>query len=136
MTDRSSSNNKNRSKKNRGYILVAEDDKIYANIYLNRLFKEGFEVKIAENGKETIEAVRKRIPDLILLDMIMPVKDGFWVLKELKADPQLKNIKVIALSNLSFDEDAEKIKGIGLTEYIVKSNLSIDKLITKINSYF
>src|SRR4030042_2614977 len=136
MTDRSSSNNKNRSKKNRGYILVAEDDKIYANIYLNRLFKEGFEVKIAENGKETIEAVRKRIPDLILLDMILPVKEGFWVLKELKADQQLKNIKVIALSNLRFDEDAEKIKGIGLTEYIVKSNLSIDKLITKINSYF
>jgi len=114
--------------------LVAEDDKYYGKIYKAKLNKEGLDVTVAINGKLALEEAAKRKPDLMLLDLVMPVMDGFETLKTLKADPNLKTVKVVVLSNLGQDEDIQKAKDLGAADYIVKSNVSISELVAKIKT--
>lgn len=117
------------------YILVAEDDKFYANIYRTKLTKEGYEVVVVGDGAQAMKLARQKKPDLILLDIVMPVKDGFETLKELKADANLKSVKVIVLSNLGQEEDIKKAKELGAVDYIVKANVSIGQMMSKIKSF-
>lgn len=114
-------------------ILVAEDDQFLASAYRVKLTKAGFEVQIARDGQEAINALQNYIPDLILLDIIMPVKDGFTTLQELKANPAWASIPVIVASNLGQKEDMEKSRQYGASDFIVKSDLSLDSVIEKIN---
>jgi len=114
-------------------ILIAEDDKFLANAYRVKLTKEGFDIEIAENGIKALEIVEKSQPDLILLDLVMPKKDGFSTLKDLKANEKWKNIPVIVSTNLSQEEDREKIMEMGANDFIIKSELSMESLIKKIN---
>lgn len=117
------------------FILVAEDDKFFANIYRVRLAQEGYDVKVVENGEEALAAVRERKPDLILLDLIMPVKDGFETLKELKEDPNLKDIKVIVVSVLGQEEDFKRAQELGASGYFVKTDISIHDMVNKLKEY-
>ena len=119
----------------RKFVLVAEDDDFYANIYKVKLTKEGFEVEIARDGSEALKAARARKPDLILLDLIMPNKDGFETLKEIRADVNLKNIKVIALSNLGQEEDIKRVRDLGANDYMIKTNVPLQEVINKVKEY-
>ena len=110
-------------------ILVAEDDIFISDAQRNKLAKEGFDVCIAGNGIEVLAKAREKAPDIILLDLIMPLKDGFETLKELKADAKLKNIKVIVLSNLSEAEDKKKVMDMGAIDYVVKANSSLREIV-------
>jgi len=110
-------------------ILVAEDDLFYANIYNAKLTAEGFEVVIAHNGDETIKFIQGRKPDILLLDLIMPEKDGFQTLEELRFNETTKDLKVIVLSNLGQEEDIKRAKAYGVLDYIVKSDISIQNLV-------
>lgn len=114
------------------HILVAEDDKLYAKVYQNKLSKEGYMVTVVNDGQVAFEKAKELSPDLILLDMIMPKMDGFQTLTALKNDPKTKNIKVVVMSNLGQDSDIEKAKLMGALDYFVKSNVSITELVTKI----
>jgi DNA-binding response OmpR family regulator len=116
-------------------ILVVEDDPFISNVHKRKLSKEEFEVSLASNGQEAIDFVKKRKPDIILLDLIMPVKDGFETLKELKADPNLKDIKVIILSNLSQEEDKQKVMEMGAIDYVVKANVSFREILDLIKKH-
>ena len=115
-------------------ILIAEDDKFLANAYRVKLTKAGFDIRIAKHGQETMDILGTFKPDLILLDLVMPIKDGFIVLNEIKNNPQLKSIPVLIASNLGQKEDIDKGMAMGAADYVVKSNLSMEKLIEKINS--
>lgn len=119
----------------RKYILVAEDDSFYQNLYKVKLTNEGFDVNVASNGKEAIDEVKKRKPDLVLLDLIMPDKDGFEVLREIRGDPQTKDLKVIVLSNLGQEEDIKKVKELGVLDYLIKTNVSIQSVVSKIKEH-
>lgn len=110
-------------------IIVAEDDQYYADIYKSKLTQEGFEVMITENGEETLKAAREKKPDLILLDLVMPIKDGFEVLEELMMEDSLKSVKVIVFSNLGKEEDVDRAKKLGAAEYLVKANTSIQEMV-------
>jgi DNA-binding response OmpR family regulator len=110
-------------------ILVVEDDVFIASVHSRKLAKEGFEVMMAGDGEEALEVARKRKPDMIFLDLIMPKKDGFETLKELKADPDLKDVKVIVLSNLSQEEDKQRVLDMGALDYVVKANVSFREII-------
>lgn len=116
-------------------ILIAEDDKFLASAYKVKLTKAGFEVQIAVNGEEALEILEEFTPDVILLDLIMPVKDGFTTLSELKANDKYKSIPVIVASNLGQQEDVEKAKKLGAEDYVVKSNLELNDLVKKAESY-
>jgi two-component system, OmpR family, alkaline phosphatase synthesis response regulator PhoP len=110
-------------------VLVVEDDKFLSGVHENKLSKEGFEVALAKNGEEAMAMARAKKPDIILLDLIMPVKDGFETLKELKADSALKDIKVLILSNLSQEEDKQKVMDMGAVDYIVKANVAFKEIV-------
>lgn len=116
-------------------ILAVEDDVFIADVHRKKLAKEGYEVVLATNGQEAMNFVKQRKPDLILLDLIMPVKDGFETLKELKADPELKGIKIIILSNLSQEEDKQKVIEMGAVDYMVKANVSFREILDLIKKH-
>ena len=115
-------------------ILVAEDDKFLANALRVKFTKASFEVKLVTDGVEAIEALKTFTPDVILLDLIMPKKDGFEVLKELRGNQNWKNIPVVVASNLGQKEDADKAKSLGAREYLVKTDLSIGEIVEKVKT--
>lgn len=116
-------------------ILVAEDDKFLTKVYQAKLTKAGFEVQIAFDGEEVEKLLQNFTPNLILLDLVMPKKDGFSVLKDLKALEKYKNIPVIVTSNLSQVEDKQKAMMLGASDYIVKSDIPIQGIVDKIQEF-
>jgi len=115
-------------------ILIAEDDAALATAYHLKMTKSDFEVKIVRDGDELLNSVVGFMPDLILLDLVMPKKDGFTVLTTLKADEHLKNIPVIIASNLGQKEEIDKGMALGANDFIVKSDISLTDVINKINA--
>ena len=115
-------------------IFIAEDDQFLSNAYRVKLTKEGFDVKIVDDGQELMTLLKVEQPSLIILDILMPVKDGFETLKEIKADASLKNIPVIIASNLGQKNDIDQGLSLGAVDYIIKSDLSLEDLVVKIRS--
>jgi DNA-binding response OmpR family regulator len=116
-------------------ILLVEDDKFISRAYMAGLSKAGFEVVLAYDGEEAINKLQTEKPNIILLDLMMPVKDGFETLKEIKANAKLKKIPVVILSNLGQDSDIEKSKSLGATDYLIKSDVSMKEVIEKVHFY-
>ncbi len=114
------------------FILIAEDDKTYLAAYRSTLQSAGYEVMTVERGDEVIPALRKRVPDLLILDLLMPGKTGFHVLKELRGDKKLKDLRVVVASNLSQEIDKAKANEFGVLDYFIKSDISIFELTEKI----
>lgn len=117
-------------------ILLAEDDRAISRVYAGGLTHSGFEVTVAANGAEVLEKIRADRPDLVLLDLMMPIKNGFEVLEEMRKDNDLKDIPVIILSNLGQESDMERSKALGITDYLVKSDLSMKELIERVRAHF
>lgn len=120
---------------NKKKIALVEDDKFYIKIYKHALETEGFDVIVAEDGVQAMERIRAEKPDLILLDLIMPKKNGFEVLEEVVADDALREIPIIILSNLGQTSDVEKGKGLGAKDYIIKSDESLSGVMKKVKEY-
>lgn len=117
------------------YILIVEDDPFYSNIYKTKLAKEKLNAQMASNGDVALKIIKESGPPvLILLDLVMPGKDGFETLKDLKADAATKDIPVIVLSNLSQAEDIKRVMDMGATEYLIKANASIHDIVAKIRA--
>jgi len=114
-------------------VLVVEDDQFLLNAYKVKLPKEGFETECATDGNKAIKALKNSIPDLILLDLVMPKKDGFAVLKDLKDNDKWKDIPVIVASNLGQQEDIDRAIKLGANAFIIKSDLSMKSLVGKMN---
>jgi len=115
-------------------ILVAEDDQFILKAMTTKLTKEGFEVKIAVDGVQVLDILKSYIPDLIILDLLMPKKDGFEVLKEVKGDQRLKNIPIIIASNLGQENDIQQVLALGATDYLIKSEFTLESLVQKIKN--
>ncbi|EKD46367.1 MAG: two component transcriptional regulator, winged helix family, partial [uncultured bacterium] len=111
-------------------ILIAEDEKPLAKALVLKLNKEGFAAEAAYDGEEAIEKLNRNQYDLVLLDMVMPKKDGFSVLKEVKE----KKIKtaIIVLSNLSQEEEIRQAMALGASDFMIKSNTPLSEVIKKI----
>jgi two-component system OmpR family response regulator len=114
-------------------LLIIEDDIFFQHFYSSKLREQHFEVETASDGVEGLEKARVFRPDIILLDMIMPKKDGFQVLEELKTDTILQHIPILVFSTLGNESDIEKAKKLGAIDYINKSFFDFDVLIGKIN---
>ncbi len=113
-------------------ILIVEDERPLSHALEMKLKNQGYESHVVTNGAEAIAELKKNHYDLVLLDLIMPVMDGFAVLEELKV---MKNATpVIVLSNLGQDEDRAKTKALGALEYFVKSNTPIADIIGRVKT--
>lgn len=114
------------------HVLIVEDDTFLSNIYQKKFEMEGFKVSLAENGEVGFEAAKKKKPDIILLDILMPKMDGFEVLKELKKDDSVKNIPVILLTNLGQKDDVEKGLEMGAADYLIKAHFKPSETVAKV----
>lgn len=103
-------------------ILIAEDDKFLSNAYRVKLEKEGFETKLVGSGYELLDALKVYSPDLIILDLVMPNKDGFESLKEIKQNQEWKKIPIIIVSNLGQKGDVDQGIRLGAAGYFVKTD--------------
>jgi len=116
-------------------ILLIEDDIFLSSLLGNRLKKEGFEVLNIKSGTEAVKGMKTFLPDLILLDLILPGKSGFEVMEEINADPQAQKTPIIVLSNLGQDTDMTRGKGLGAVQYVVKARITIDDLVKQIRDF-
>lgn len=116
-------------------ILIIEDDEFFRKFYSAKLAENGLEIVDANNGEEGLEKAKEHKPSIILLDLIMPVKDGFQVLQELKAIPEIKSIPVLVFSTLGTESDVEKAKQLGAVDFINKSYFDLPTLLSKIHQY-
>lgn len=115
-------------------ILVVEDEEDIRQALVDELRLAGFKTLEAKDGQEGLELAMKEPVDLMLLDMVMPKKDGFDVLEELQKFE--KHPPVIVVSNLSQDEDMKRSMRLGAHEFIVKSNIPIGELIGRVKTFF
>lgn len=113
-------------------VLIVEDDRMLADMYVTKLKDLGIEAKAVYDGEACLEEVKKFKPDFILLDLILPMIDGFAVLKKLREDRETKDIVVVALSNLGQDEDIRKAEKIGIEDYLVKSEYTPQEVVNKV----
>lgn len=116
-------------------ILLIEDDIYLLKIYGNKLRNSNFEVLLATTGEEGLHKILSEKPDLVLLDLILPGKDGFQVLEEMKKYNLIEKIPVIILSNLGQRPDIKRGLELGAVDYLVKANISLMKVVEKINKY-
>jgi CheY-like chemotaxis protein len=116
-------------------VLVVEDDHFLGTAYKAKLVKEGYDFRLATDGEEVMTVLADFMPDVILLDLVMPRKDGFAVLTDLKKDPRFKDIPVIVASNLGQQEDHERAKELGAVDFVTKSELSLDAIVEKLSKW-
>jgi DNA-binding response OmpR family regulator len=117
---------------NSSKILIIEDDQRINKVYLAKLSVEGMEAATAIDGEEGLRKIYSENPDLIILDLMLPKKSGFEILKEIKTDPKVRDIPVLILSNLAQEKEIEEGMALGAEDYIVKTNFSIQQVIEKI----
>lgn len=115
-------------------VLIIEDEEILAKILLDKFQNSGLEARVAKDGEVALPATRDFLPDIIVLDLILPKKHGFEVLQELKADPELKVIPVVILSNLGREEEIRKGMDLGAEDYLVKAQNPIKAVLEKVRS--
>ena len=116
-------------------ILFVEDEPSLQKAISEVLIQEGFKVLNASDGDEGLKFAKAENPDLILLDLILPKKDGFEVLKELKADEKMKDIPVIVLTNLEGVGDVEKALSLGAKTYLVKANYELEDVLKLVREH-
>ena len=125
----------NNPEQNRSHsVLVVEDDKFLRDLLVLKLKREGFKVSEAVDGEEGLKKTRNEKPNIIVLDLIIPVKDGFAFLEEMKKDPETESIPVIVLSNLGQREDIERAKALGARDYMVKAQLTPLEVVERIKT--
>ena len=110
-------------------ILVIEDDKFLRKVYESKLPKEGFVVISANDGEEGLAMIKQELPSLVVLDLVMPKMTGFELLEKLSIDPQISRIPVVVASNLGQESDIQKAKNLGVRDYYVKVQTSVDELV-------
>jgi len=115
-------------------ILIIEDDRSLQSALVEIIQQEGFETESAFDGEEGLAKIRSFGPDLILLDIILPKKDGFDLLSEIKKDEALKNIPVLVLTNLEEVNNIQKALDLGANSYLVKSDFSLKDIVEKVRA--
>lgn len=113
-------------------IVIAEDDKLLSGSLVAGFTEAGFEVHPAYDGEEAIAKVKEVTPDVALLDIMMPKLDGIGVLWELKANPETASMPAVVLTNMADMETISKIMDAGGTDYLLKSDQSIDNIVHKV----
>ncbi len=115
--------------------MIVEDDEHISKVYEIKLRKEEIEVSIARDGEEAFAKITAEKPSVIILDLMLPKRDGFWVLEEIKKNPETASIPVIVLSNLGQKSDQDRVLALGANEFLVKVDYPIQEVIDKVKGY-
>ena len=115
-------------------ILIIEDDKFLRELIIQKLGNEGYEVVEAAEGEEGLRKMKEEKPDLVLLDLILPVIDGFEVLRRAKSEQDTASVPIIILSNLGQRDDVEKGIELGAVDYMIKAHFTPGEIVEKIKA--
>ena len=115
-------------------VLIVEDDEMNRDMLSRRLERRGFSVAIAKDGRQGVEMARSEKPDLVLMDMSLPVMDGWSATRAIKADPEVSKIPVIALTAHAMEGDREKALAAGCDEYDTKP-VDLPRLLGKMQKF-
>ncbi|MEW6570179.1 MAG: response regulator [Nitrospirota bacterium] len=116
----------------RNKVLLVDDSQIVQQMYKNKLTLEQFNVITADNGMEAIKMLSTEVPDIILLDLMMPVMDGYKVLQVVKTDPRLSHLPVVVFSAKGQSEEVEKALSLGAAGFIVKATTRPNEVVEQI----
>ena len=114
-------------------ILIIEDDDFLRSLAVTKLQKAGFSVTTAAAGEAGYDMAIADVPDLLLLDLMLPGMDGFTVLEKLRAHAPTKTLKVIIFSNLGDSADIKRGQDLGVVDFLVKASFTLDELVEKIS---
>jgi len=114
------------------HVLLIDGDAFYANIMREHLKREGFEVCHAPSGERGVEEAKEQLPDIILLAIRLPKKDGFEILEALKSDPKTSSIPVAMLTELGKAEDVQYCFARGVCDYLIKSQQAPEEISARI----
>ncbi|MFA5086993.1 MAG: response regulator [Candidatus Paceibacterota bacterium] len=113
-------------------VLLIEDDKLLRDLLAKKLINNGYVVETAADGEDGMKAMRLNTPNLVLLDIIMPRKSGFEVMKEMRADEMLKDIPIIIVSNSGQPVELDKAKEMGVIDWIIKTEFNPQEVLQKV----
>ena len=113
-------------------ILIIDDDPFILDMYVLKFKQEGFQVETASDGKSGLQKIREYLPEVLLLDIVMPVIDGFDILREVKKNNLLPNSKVVLLTNLGQKEDIDRGVQLGADDYIIKAHFTPTEVVNKV----
>ncbi len=113
-------------------VLIVDDTEFYQKAYKNKLLSAGYITSVANNGVEALKALTTDKPDLTLLDLMMPIMDGFKVLQTVKANPNFQNIPIIVFSAKGASEEISKALQAGANDFLVKATTTPNKVVEKI----
>lgn len=113
-------------------ILLIEDDPFLQDIYTTKLKEAGFEVETVDDGEIAISSIKEKNPDLLLLDIVLPHLDGWEIIKQIKESSDLKDLKVIILSNLGQKNEVEKGINLGAVKYLIKAHYTPTEIVEEI----
>lgn len=113
-------------------ILIIEDDLVLQRALSDYLTSEEFEISCAGDGEAGVEMAFGEKPDLILLDIVLPKKDGYAVLTEVRANQITRHVPIVLLTNLGSISDVEKALELGATTYLVKADYKLEEITAKI----
>lgn len=114
-------------------ILLVEDDPFLVDIYCQKFKKSGFDIRVTDNATKTFQFLEEKIPEIILLDIVLPQMDGWSILKKIRDNEAWKNCKVVVLSNLSQKEEVEKGLSLGANKYLIKSQYTPLEIVNQIS---
>jgi DNA-binding response OmpR family regulator len=117
---------------NKYTIMIIEDDVFVMDIYQTKLSQEGFQLISAVNGVEAVKKLETETPDLILLDIIMPLMGGLETLAEIKKNERVNKVPIIMLTNLSQKEEVNTAMGLGANDFLIKSHFTPSEVLEKI----
>jgi len=114
-------------------VLIVEDDQMLLRALISKLEQDGFAISQATSGTEALETAKSELPDIILLDLLLPFMNGFEVLSNLKLDAKTRDIPVLILSNLGQAEEIKRGEGLGAAAYLVKADVSLKTITDKVH---
>lgn len=113
-------------------IAIIEDDSVISQMYRMKFEADGFDVQVANNGKDGVDLVREFKPDMVLLDISMPVMNGDVALKSIRKEEWGKTVPVMVLTNLGEEEAPKDIRSLGIESYIVKADLTPRQVVARV----
>ena len=117
-------------------VVLVEDDMFLRKILSTKFEKEGFGVRSYQDCESALEELKNKKPDMLLTDLILPSMSGFDLLTEVRRDPKMKDLPVIVLSNLSQEEDVNRVMDLGALAFITKADNSINHIVSRVKEEF
>lgn len=113
-------------------VLLIEDDPFLIDIYGQKFKKSGLKIRVAENASKAFSFLEEELPDVILLDVVLPQMDGWSILKKIRANKNWDKCRIIIFSNLSQKEEVEKGLSLGANSYLIKSQHTPAEVVEKV----